>query len=77
MALSGDFDGDGNIELLLPNHERPGLGGIRRTVNGAVVVWNIPIGGRLVTNVAVAKFSNNTLALAAGRDDGLLRVWQP
>ena len=77
MAVSGDFDGDGNVELLVPNQGLTKLGGIGRTESGAVVKWNVPAGGRISTNLAVVTLSDETMAVGVGRDDGILRLWLP
>ena len=77
MALAGDFDGDGATELLLPNQARTELGAIRRTADGAEVAWTVPMNGRLSTNLAAVQLANGQLAIGAGREDGILRVWQP
>ncbi|MEC9280196.1 MAG: hypothetical protein VX947_04835, partial [Chloroflexota bacterium] len=37
MAVAGDFDGDGRVELLVPNQTLDEIGGIRRTLDGAEV----------------------------------------
>jgi hypothetical protein len=77
MAVAGDFDGDENIELLLPNQERSELGAIRRTPNGAEVVWNLPIEGQLSTNIGGVTLSKESIAIGIGRTDGVLRIWFP
>ena len=76
MAVAGDFDGEGNIELLLPNQARTELGAIRRTDNGAEVVWTLPLDGRLASNLSVVTTAGDRLLLGAGREDGTLRIWQ-
>ncbi len=63
MAVAGDFDGGGRLEILLPSQELTELGAVRRTATGAGVVWSIPLGGRLRTDLA-----------ARMKGDGLLRV---
>ena len=75
MALAGDFDGDGSVEVLLPGQSLTELGAIRRTGDGAEAVWSVPIDGILTTNLAAVSFPDGTLALGLGRDDGVLRVW--
>lgn len=77
MALAGDFDGDGRLELLLPTQDRATLGAIRRTESGAEVAWQAPVGGTVVTNLAAATTANGDLAVGVGRDDGVLRLWAP
>ena len=34
MAVAGDFDGDGRVELLVTNQTLEEIGGIRRTLDG-------------------------------------------
>jgi len=46
MAVAGDFDGDGRVELLVPNQTLDEIGGIRRTSDGAEVAWTLPIDGK-------------------------------
>ncbi len=48
MAAAGDFDGDGNVELVLPNQERSQLCAIRRTKNGAEEVWSLKLDDRII-----------------------------
>lgn len=74
MAVAGDFDGDGNIELVLPNQERSELAGIQRTQDGAAVEWTLPLGGTLGTNLAATSVGGRVV-LGAGRTDGVLRLW--
>jgi hypothetical protein len=77
MALAGDFDGDGSIEVLLPDQSRTELGAIRRTGDDAEVAWIVPLDGILTTNLAAVSFPDGGLALGLGRGDGVLRVWMP
>jgi hypothetical protein len=77
MALAGDFDGDGNIELLLPDDAMRSIGAIRRTTGGAEVVRTLPMGGaRVATNLAVV-LDRNATTVGVGREDGVLRIWTP
>jgi hypothetical protein len=77
MGLAGDLDGDGRIELLVPDQAQEALGAIRRNSEGAETVWSIPIGGRLSSNLAAVAFPNGDLAVGVGREDGVLRLWLP
>ncbi len=74
-AVSGDFDGEGSVELLVPDQAQEVLGAIRRNANGAEMVWSIPVGDQLATNLAVVTMPNGVLALGAGREDRVLRLW--
>jgi hypothetical protein len=77
MAAVGDFDGDGGIELLLPDDTMRSVGAIRRTADGAEVAWTLPIGGsRVATNLA-AVLNENASGVGVGREDGVLRIWTP
>lgn len=75
MAAAGDFDGDGVVELVLPNQRRTHLAGISRTAGGAFVDWELPLQGTLTSNVAVLRTTSGRLSLAAGRADNVLRIW--
>lgn len=77
MAVAGNFDGAGSPALLTPNLKRDALGAIRRDENGAAVVWTLPLDGVMVTNLSAVSLPGTGLALAAGRADGVLRIWQP
>jgi hypothetical protein len=77
MAVAGDFDGDGQLELLLPDQGRNVLGAIRRTTGGAEVAWSLPVEGKVSTNIAAVMLDDGGLAVAVGREDDVLRVWQP
>ncbi len=77
MALSGDFDGDGQIEVLIPDQARKKLGGISLDGVGASADWILSVDGLAVTNLAGISFPDGSLAVAVGKEDGTLRVWAP
>lgn len=77
MALAGDFDADGRVELLVPNQSRSHLAGIRRHANGASVVWALPLEGQLSTNLAAVRFADGGLAVGAGHSGRSLKLWLP
>lgn len=75
MAVAGDFDGDGRVELVIPNQTLDEIGGIRRTPDGAEVAWTLPIDGKVSTNMAAVATGSGGLMLGVGREDGVLLVW--
>lgn len=77
MAMAGDFDGDGRIELLLPTTDRTQLGGIQRTDEGATAVYHLDIGGELASNLVGVAMGDGGTAVGLGRADNMLRIWQP
>ncbi len=76
-AVAGDFDGDGRVELLLPNSQGDELGAIRRTPESAELAWTVAVGGPISTNLAAAAHGDQGLAVGLGRADGVLRLWLP
>ncbi len=77
MAMAGDFDGDGRLELLVPDRSFTSLAAVRRTAGGAREAWSLSLGGRLRTNLAAVENADGTLTLGAGIDDGTLLIWGP
>jgi hypothetical protein len=77
MALASDLDGDGRVELLVPRQARTELGAIRRTLEGAEVAWEVPVGGRVSTNVAAVTLREGTLAVGVGHEGNGLQLWLP
>lgn len=77
MAIAGDLDGDGRIELLVPTHTRTALAAVRRVPGDARVVWSVRIGGQLSTNLAAVAGPDGGLILGAGHEKRTLRLWLP
>jgi hypothetical protein len=77
QAVACDANGDGQVELVLPNQRMDALGGIQRTGDGAAVAWTVPVGGRISTNLAAVTVTGERLAVGVGREDGVLLVWPP
>ncbi|NIM94850.1 MAG: hypothetical protein GTO18_14210 [Anaerolineales bacterium] len=77
MAVAGDFDGDGNVELLIPEHDLRSIGAIRRIGDDALVSWRLSLEGKLSTNIASASLPGGTLALGVGTEEGVMRLWLP
>lgn len=82
LAVAGDFDGDGQPEIVLPNQIRSHISGLAHTGEGEVSqMWELRLDGILQTNLAAAALPDDGgLTLAAGVRDldgnGLLRVWR-
>ncbi|MEM7534839.1 MAG: hypothetical protein AAF639_21865 [Chloroflexota bacterium] len=77
MAAAADFDGDGQVELLLPTQNRRTLGAIRFTGTEAELAWSMPVDGSMGSNIAVVPLMDGNMAVAVGRQNGSLRIWQP
>ena len=75
MGLLGDMNGDGHLEVVVPNQTRTELAGIQRTPAGAEPVWRVPAGGTVVTNIAAVTSPDGRLGMGVGLDSGVLRVW--
>lgn len=81
MAVAGDFDGDGQPELVLPNQERTRIAGLAINQDFEVAErWSLPLDGTLVSNLSAVELPDGGLALAAGieGDDGtpFIRLWR-
>ncbi len=76
-ALAADFDGDGRLEIVVPDQAQTALAGIQYTDMELDVVWEVPLGGRLTTNLAAIRLADGRLALGAGHDRNQLRLWLP
>ncbi|MFW5690889.1 MAG: hypothetical protein ACOCXZ_00195 [Chloroflexota bacterium] len=82
MAVAGDFDGDGQVELVVPNQQRDEISGLALAPDYTVIErWQLPLDGQLMTNLSAVTLPDGGLALAAGVQgyDGVarLRLWRP
>jgi hypothetical protein len=77
MAVVGDFDGDGKVELLLPSQNLTTLGGIQRSSSGVNQDWTLDIDGKMSTNLGVVTLKNDQILIGVGRQDGSMRLWIP
>jgi hypothetical protein len=75
-AMTGDFDGDGHVELLVPSRDQKTLVALRRVGNTVEEVWELPLGSRLATNLTTLESANGTIILGAVTEDGALLIWQ-
>jgi len=75
MALSGDFNGDSKIEVVLPSQDLTKLKALQRIDESAAEIWSLEVGGNVSTNLSAVLQPGGGLALGVGRHDGTLRVW--
>ena len=76
-AVAGDFDGDGVVELVIPDQSQTALAGVQRSAECALVVWRYELVVKLTTNIAAVRLPDGRLALGAGQAGSVLRVWLP
>jgi hypothetical protein len=76
-ALIADINGDGQIEVVTPDQSQTTLAGIQTTNDGLRFFWEAPIGGKLSTNLAAVTLIDGRLALGAGHEGDILRIWVP
>lgn len=77
MALAGDLDGDGAVELVVPLQSREALVGVRRVEpDGASIGWTLGLDGVAATNLAAVSLPETGLVLGVGREDGVLRLFR-
>ena len=74
-AVATDADGDGQVELLVPDQARTRIAAVRRTADGVSEAWTVPLGGRVASNLAAVGTDDGGVDVAVARDDGVVRVW--
>jgi len=74
-ALAGDFDGDGIIELLLPDQAHENLGAVHRTDSGVEVEWWLPLAGKHTSNLAAVTLPDGQITVGIGTENNILRIW--
>ncbi len=77
QTAAGDFNGDGQPEVLAMDSTRRAIVAIQRNESGANEVWRLEAGGEIVSNFAPVELLDGDLALAVGTDEERLRVWLP
>ena len=76
MALLADVFDDARPDIVVPNDAMTVLGGLSRIDDGLELVAELPLAGRLVTNVAATTDAAGRLVLAAGTEDGRIRIFR-
>ena len=74
--MTGDFDGDGNVELLVPSRDQKTLIGLRRVGDTVEEVWELPLGARLATNLTTVESQNGVITLGTVTEYAALLIWQ-
>jgi hypothetical protein len=77
QTVVGDFNGDGQPEILVISLGRNHIIGVQHTENGAEEVWRLDVGGEIITNFSPVELLDNRLGLAVGTADGNFRIWMP
>ena len=75
MAIVGDFDNDGLMELLVPSESLTEFGAIRRTYESGEIIWRMPVGDIITTNIATVTLPDGKIGLGIGNDSKILRLW--
>lgn len=75
MAVAFDVDGDGQVELVVPNEPKDELAVLARVGDTVEVVMTLPLGGVLATNLMAVEVAGQVV-LAAGTADGRLLIWR-
>ncbi len=76
MALLADADGDGRLDVIVPSQEMSTIAALARSADGFESVLLLPLEGTLGTNVAATADAAGRLVLAAGTEDGRLRIFR-
>lgn len=76
MALAGDFDGDGRLEIVLPTQDLTRLVGLQIEGETWAERWSFDLGGKLSSNSLAFVDENTRLGVAVGTDAGELRIWR-
>ena len=76
MALLADMDADGRLDIIVPTQDMTTLALLARRGDGFVLLDELALDGHLATNVAAAVDADGWLVLAAGTDDGRLRIFR-
>ncbi len=75
MAVAGDFNGDGQLEIVVADQTRQTISGLQRTESGVEVMWTLNLNGQLITNMSALALADGSLALAVGTTNNELLIW--
>lgn len=74
MAVGGDFNGDGQPEIVLPSQDRTQIAGLQVRGESFAVVWSLPLEGSLMSNLAASQLADGRLLLGAATQS-TLHIW--
>ncbi len=77
QTAAGDFNGDGQPEVLAMDRGRRAVLAVQRQDGGARLIWRLDAGGEIVSNFAPVELLDGQMGLAVGTVDRRLRVWLP
>ena len=75
MAAAGDFNGDGKIEILVPDQSFTHLALLQRTLTGISELHTIPLAGTLRSNLGLVTTEDARIHVAVGMSQATVRVW--
>ena len=75
MAVAGDLDNDGLLEILVPSQNMQSLVALSFAPNRLNSEWTLDLGGRLMTNIGAISMPDGQIILAAGTDLNELLIW--
>ena len=77
MSLTGDFDDDGKIELMLVDrNDRMGIVAYEYSDSGIELDWTLDLSEAITSNVAAATLGDNSIVYGVGQGK-TLRIWHP
>lgn len=71
LARVGDLDGDGSLEVLVPDQSQTSLHGISLQGGEAVLNWSVELEGRLTSNLAGVSLPDGRLVLGSAAGETL------
>ncbi len=77
QAAAGDFNGDGQPEVLVMDESRTQVISVQHEKAGAREIWRLAAGAEITSNFVPVELLDGGLALALGSADGRLRIWMP
>ncbi|MEZ4670278.1 MAG: hypothetical protein R3E39_20420 [Anaerolineae bacterium] len=77
QTVAGDFNGDGQIELVITTQDRNAIVGLQRYEDTVQELWRLPLSAAPATNFVGLMLPDGRLGLAIGTADRLINVWLP
>ena len=78
MAIAGDYNDDGQPELVVTTQDGSRLVGLQRGLDNIITeVWSINLSAQVITNFAGFRLSDERIGLVIGFDDDTIYRWRP